>query len=74
MLAPLVLPEALVVPIGVFPVYVHVIEQSGLAISLQGGADAGVLPGWVAEGLVGAVAVVRPGEYVSLVHEKALPQ
>ena len=67
MLAPFVLPEALVIPVGVFPVYFHVVEQSGLAISLQGGGDAGVLAGCVAEGLVGAVAVVGPGEQVSFI-------
>ena len=60
MLGPLVLPEALVVASLVFPVGVHVGEEVGVR-GLDDGADVGVCARGVAVGVVGAVAVVRPG-------------
>lgn len=66
MLAPLVLPEGLVVAGGVLPEGVHVGQEVGLAVGLEDGGDVGVLAGAVAEGVVGAVAVVGPGNIVSL--------
>ena len=59
-LAPLVFPEAFVGAILIFPEDVHVIEHVGAARGLQDLGDVGVLPGFVAVFIVGAVAVVWP--------------
>ncbi len=61
MLAPLVLPEGLVVAAVVFPVRVHVGEEVVAVEGFEDRSDVGVLAGLVAVLGVGAVAVVWPG-------------
>lgn len=57
---PFVLPKGFVGAVGVFPVRVHVGEQVSGGEGVEDLGDVGVLAGWVAVGLVGAVAVVGP--------------
>lgn len=64
-LAPLVLPEGLVVAAVVLPVGFHVGEERGAAVGGQDGADVGVLSGFVAVLAVRAVAVVWPEKNMS---------
>jgi hypothetical protein len=59
-LAPLVLPEGLVVAVDVHPVLVHVCQQLAAALLLQDVGDIGVAPRRVTVGLVRAIAVVGP--------------
>ena len=59
-LAPLVLPEGLVVALVVLPVLLHDLEGLVGAGGLQDLGDVGVGAARVAVGFVGAVAVVRP--------------
>jgi len=65
MLIPLVLPERLVVAGVVFPVGVHLGEESGFAVGFEDGGDVGVFARGIAECVVGAIAAVRPGNKVS---------
>ena len=59
-LAPLVLPEAFVVAVHVFPVGVHVGQEIGLARRLQDLRDVCVCATGVAVGVIGPVAVIGP--------------
>lgn len=60
MFAPLVLPEALVVPVDVFPVCVHVAQEARLPRRLQDLRDVCIGPCGVAVGVKRPIAVVRP--------------
>ena len=60
MLAPLVLPETLVVAVDVLPVCVHVAQQTRLPRRLQDLRDVCVCPCGVTVGVVRPIAVVRP--------------
>lgn len=59
-LVPLVLPEALVVSLIVFPESAHVRQEVGFAVALENGGDVGVFTRWVAVGIVRPVAVIWP--------------
>ncbi len=59
MLAPFVLPEALIVALVVFPILLHVLQKTG-SILLKDGSDVCVLPSSVAVLLVRAIAVIWP--------------
>lgn len=59
---PLVLPKRLAALVVADPVLAHVGEKLRTALVLQNARDVGVGAGWVAVGLVAAVAVVGPGE------------
>lgn len=60
MLVPLMLPEALVVALVIFPVRIHVLQQRCLSGCLQYLSDVRVLARWVAVGVVRPIAAVRP--------------
>ena len=59
-LAPLVFPKRLVVALIVFPVYRHVVQQIVAVEVLEDLRNVFVLPGLVAELLVGSVAFIGP--------------
>lgn len=59
-LAPLVLPERLVIALIIFPVGVHVREQVRLAERVENGSYVGVFARWVTVGIIGAVTTVWP--------------
>jgi hypothetical protein len=65
MLTPLVLPERLVVAGVVFPIGVHVGEESGFAVGLKDTGYVGILAGGIAECVVSAIAAIRPEDKVS---------
>lgn len=69
MLAPLMRPEGLVVPVDINPVLIHVGEEVVTALRLQDIRDIGVSAGRVTACLVGAVAVVGPGFVNMDIHE-----
>ena len=60
MFAPLMLPEALVVALVVFPVCVHILQQRCLPSCLQYLSDVRIGARWVAVGFVRPIAAVRP--------------
>lgn len=59
-LAPLVLPEGLVLALVIFPVCVHVTQQICLAEGLEDTGDIGVLARLIAKLRIGPIAKVRP--------------
>lgn len=59
-LAPLVLPESLVIALVILPVGVHVCEQVRLAERVQDSSDVGVCARCITVGIVGAVAMIWP--------------
>lgn len=59
-LAPLVLPETLVIALVILPVGVHVSEQVRLAERVQDSSDVCVFARRITVGIVGAVATIRP--------------
>ena len=59
-LAPLMLPEGVVIVVVVLPVGLHVVEQRRLAKGGQDTGDIGVGAAGVAVGIVRAVTVIRP--------------
>ena len=71
-LAPFVLPERLVVAPVVFPVHGHVVQQVVPVEVFEDLGDVFVLAGFVAEGLVGSVAFVRPETRCLLVWRKGI--
>lgn len=60
-LAPLVFPERFVLALIVFPVYGHVVEEVVAVEVLEDLGDVLVLTGFVAELLVGSIAIIGPG-------------
>lgn len=60
MFIPLVFPEALVVSLVVFPVYVHVVKESRLPGSSYDSMNVSVLPGWITVLFVGSIAIIWP--------------
>ena len=60
MLAPLMLPETLIVALVILPVRVHVLQQRRLPSCLQYLCDVRVGARWVAVGFVRPIAAVRP--------------
>lgn len=59
-LAPLVLPERLVIALIILPVGVHVREQVRLAERVENGSYVGVFARWITVGIIRAVATVWP--------------
>lgn len=54
------LPEALVITVGILPVGIHVRKEGGLPGGSQDLSDVGVGSIGVAVGVIGPIAVVRP--------------
>lgn len=60
MFGPFVLPEGLIVAGIILPIRVHGIKDISPARRGYDGGYVGVLTRWVAEGIISAIAVVRP--------------
>jgi hypothetical protein len=59
-LAPLMLPETLIVAIEIDPVRIHIRQEIAFPIGLQNGSDIRVFPRRITVGVICAVTVIRP--------------
>ncbi len=64
MLAELVLPEALIISLVIFPVLLHILKNAR-GILFQDGGDIRVLPVVIAKLLIRPITVVRPAQLLT---------